>query len=41
MVVIRADGRTSFQKLYAVIVQCQQNGFRNLSLKALNRRAEP
>ena len=41
MVVIRADRKTSFEKLYAVIVQCQQNGFRNFSLKALNRREEP
>ncbi len=41
MVIIRADRKTSFQKLYAVIVQCQQNGFRNFSLKALNRREEP
>lgn len=41
MVVIRADRKTSFEKLYAVIVHCQQNGFRNFSLKALNRREEP
>ena len=41
MVVIRADRKTPFRRLNAVILNCQENGFRNFSLKALNRKEEP
>jgi biopolymer transport protein ExbD len=40
-VVIRADRETPFRLLYRIVVSCQENGFRNFSLKALNRREEP
>lgn len=41
MVIIRADRKTPFQRLNAVIALCQQHGYRSFSLKALNRREEP
>ncbi len=41
MVVIRADRQTPFRHLNAVIVNCQQHGFRSFSLKAMNRKASP
>ena len=41
MIVIRADKRTPFRLLNRVLVACQENGFRNFSLKALSRREEP
>ena len=41
IVVIRADRDTPFRLLYRVIGSCQENGFRNFSLKALNRKEEP
>ena len=41
VVLIRADRQTPFRHLYAVIVGCQQHGFRNFSLRALNRKASP
>jgi biopolymer transport protein ExbD len=40
-VVIRADRETPFRLLYRIVVACQENGFRNFSLKALNRKEEP
>lgn len=36
-VVIRADRATPFKLLNKVIAACQQHGFRNFSLKAMNR----
>jgi biopolymer transport protein ExbD len=39
-VVVRADKETPFKLLYRVISSCQENGFRNFSLKALNRKEE-
>ncbi len=41
MVVIRADRKTPFRFLNTLIVSCQKNGYRNFSLKALNRPPEP
>jgi biopolymer transport protein ExbD len=40
MVVLRADKKTPFKYLNRVIVTCQQNGFRQFSLRALNRKEE-
>ena len=40
MVVLRADKKTPFKHLNRVIVTCQQNGFRQFSLRALNRKDE-
>lgn len=40
MVVIRADKRTPFGRLNRIISTCQANGFRQFSLKALNRTDE-
>jgi biopolymer transport protein ExbD len=40
MVVLRADKKTPFKHLNRVIVTCQQNGFRQFSLRALNRKEE-
>jgi biopolymer transport protein ExbD len=40
MVVLRADKKTPFKHLNRVIVACQQNGFRQFSLRALNRKEE-
>ncbi len=40
LVVIRADKEMPFSLLYRVLVSCQENGFRNFSFKALNRRQE-
>lgn len=39
-VVIRADKTTPFALLNKVIKSCQTNGYRNFSLKALNKAAE-
>ena len=39
-VVIRADRATPFKLLNRVIQECQKNGFRNFSLKAMDKRAE-
>ncbi|MBI3836880.1 MAG: biopolymer transporter ExbD [Planctomycetia bacterium] len=39
-VVIRADRATPFHLLNRVIKACQEHGFRNFSLKAMNKRAE-
>lgn len=36
-VVIRADRATPFHLLNRVIQECQKNGFRNFSLKAMNK----
>lgn len=36
-VVVRADKRTSFSKLNKVIKACQDNGFRQFALKAMNK----
>jgi biopolymer transport protein ExbD len=36
-VVIRADRATPFHLLNRVIKVCQDNGFRNFSLKAMNK----
>jgi biopolymer transport protein ExbD len=36
-VVIRADRATPFRLLNRVIQECQKNGFRNFSLKAMNK----
>ncbi len=40
IVVIRADRATPFHLLNRVIKACQDNGFRNFSLKAMNRSGE-
>jgi biopolymer transport protein ExbD len=40
-VVVRADKETPFHLLNRVISSCQVNGYRNFSLKALNRKQEP
>ena len=40
-VVIRADRETPFRLLYRIVVSCQEHGFRNFSLRALNRKEEP
>ena len=40
MVVLRADKKPPFKHLNRVIVTCQQNGFRQFSLRALNRKDE-
>jgi biopolymer transport protein ExbD len=40
MVVLRADKKTPFKHLNRVILTCQQNGFRQFSLRALNRKDE-
>jgi biopolymer transport protein ExbD len=40
-IVVRADKETPFKLLNRVIASCQENGFRNFSLKALNRKEEP
>ncbi len=37
-VVVRADKETPFKLLNKVISSCQENGFRNFSLKVLNRK---
>ena len=39
-VVIRADRDTPFRLLNRVIKACQEHGFRNFSLKAMNKHAE-
>jgi biopolymer transport protein ExbD len=39
-VVIRADRATPFKVLNRVIRACQKNGFRNFSLKAMDKEAE-
>ena len=39
-VVIRADRSTPFRLLNRVIQACQLHGFRNFSLKAMNRQQE-
>jgi biopolymer transport protein ExbD len=36
-VIVRADKKTPFRLLYNVIIACQENGFRNFSLRALTR----
>lgn len=36
-VVIRADRKTPFRYVNAVITRCQENGFRQFSLRAMNR----
>jgi biopolymer transport protein ExbD len=36
-IVIRADKEIRFKELYKVISQCQQNGYRNYSLKTLEK----
>jgi biopolymer transport protein ExbD len=38
--VIRADRATPFRLLNRVIKACQENGFRNFSLKAMDKRGE-
>lgn len=38
-VVIRADQNTAFSMLNGIITACQQNGFRNFALKAMNKEA--
>ena len=40
-IVIRADEATPFRLLNRVIRVCQENGFRNFSLKAMNKETEP
>jgi biopolymer transport protein ExbD len=40
-IVIRADKATPFHLLNRVIQVCQEHGFRNFSLKAMNQEAEP
>ena len=40
LVVIRADKKTPFKILYRIITNCQENGFRKFSLKALNKNEE-
>jgi biopolymer transport protein ExbD len=40
-VVVRADKETPFKLVYRVTSACQENGFRNFSFKALNRKEEP
>jgi len=40
MVVIRADRTAPFSLLNRVIKSCQENGFRDFALKALNREAK-
>ncbi|MCC6126646.1 MAG: biopolymer transporter ExbD [Pirellulales bacterium] len=40
-VIVRADKETPFKLLNRVVSSCQKNGFRNFSLKALNRKQEP
>ena len=37
MIVVRADSATPFKMLNRVIKACQDSGFRNFALKALNR----
>jgi len=37
-VVIRADEATPFKALNKVIKSCQENGFRNFSMKAMNKK---
>ncbi len=37
MVVIRADKRTPFKNLNQIIKACQDSGFRNFALKAMNK----
>jgi biopolymer transport protein ExbD len=41
LVVIRADRFTPFGRLNRVVRACQENGFRQFSLRALNRNEEP
>jgi biopolymer transport protein ExbD len=41
LVVIRADRFTPFGRLNRVVRACQENGFRQFSLRALNRSDEP
>jgi biopolymer transport protein ExbD len=36
-VIIRADKATPFTKVYRVIKECQDNGFRNFAFRAMNR----
>jgi biopolymer transport protein ExbD len=40
IVVVRADRATPFKKLNRVIKACQDNGFRNFALKAMNKAEE-
>ena len=37
MVVLRADGVTTFNLLYNVIKLCQDNGYRRFAMRAMNR----
>lgn len=41
LVVIRADRFTPFGRLNRVVRACQENGFRQFSLRAMNRNEEP
>jgi biopolymer transport protein ExbD len=36
-VIIRADKATPFTKVYRVIKECQDNGFRNFAFRAMNK----
>ncbi len=36
-VIIRADKATPFTKIYRVIKECQNNGFRNFAFRAMNK----
>lgn len=40
IVVVRADKRTPFKLLNRVIKSCQENGYRNFSMKAMNKATE-
>jgi len=41
LVVIRADQKTPFKHLFKAIKTCQDNGFRNFALKAMNKASAP
>jgi biopolymer transport protein ExbD len=36
-VIIRADRATPFSKVYRVVKECQDNGFRNFAFRAMNK----
>ena len=38
LVVIRADQKTPFKHLFKAIKTCQDNGFRNFAMKAMNKK---
>ena len=38
LVVIRADQKTPFKHLFKAIKSCQDNGFRNFAMKAMNKK---